>query len=86
MEAPASASAIAADSHSDADAAPSSASAIAGDAHSDGSWVVLRANSAASEGDWTSAREVGDSASMQTWEDVRESEDGCFDCFAQGFQ
>ena len=69
-----------------ADPAPSSASAIAADAHSDGSWVVLRANSAASEGDWTSAREVGDSASMQTWEEVRESEDSYFDCFAQGFE
>jgi len=81
-----SASAIAADSHSDADAAPSSASAIAADAHSDGSWVVLRANSAASDSDWASAREVGDFASMGTWEDVRESEDVGFDCFAQGFQ
>ena len=84
--APISASAIAADSHSDADAAPSSASAIAADAHSDGSWVVLRAHPAASDSDWTSAREVGDSASVGTWEDVRESEDVCFDCFAQGFQ
>ena len=63
-------------SHSDADVAPSSASAIAADACSDGSWVLLRGNSTASDSDWASTREVGDSAvaSKIGWGDVRSSE------------